>query len=275
MLKRLLVGVAGSEVAPAKIAYAIDLARRFQANITGLAIVDTPRLAHLGPVPLGGSAAAQALSESRRQRSTEASAGALQMLVDRCRSAAVPCAVQQVEGDAIEALAAAWRSHDLTLLALEGWFDHDVMAEPERAIDRVLAAGLNPLVAAPYGERPIRRAGALYDGTRDAAEALKRFIQLALWPAASIDLICTGHEAARSQDLLREATAYCTAHGFVCRGHAVSTSRPEEIGRLAADLDVDLIVLPGTLRRGLLDRLFGNGIAELVRGNERAVFFAD
>ena len=44
MLKRILVGLAGTNYTPSAIRYAVDIAQRHPATLTGVTIVDVPRL---------------------------------------------------------------------------------------------------------------------------------------------------------------------------------------------------------------------------------------
>ena len=60
MIRRILVGVAGTPATEAKIAYTVELAARHDASISAMSVVDVVRLAKVGPVPLGGAHCAKA-----------------------------------------------------------------------------------------------------------------------------------------------------------------------------------------------------------------------
>ncbi|MHC4428899.1 MAG: universal stress protein, partial [Planctomycetota bacterium] len=65
MIKRILVALSGTPFTASAIRHAIELARRHNAEITGVTDVDLAKLANVGPIPLGAGAAAHDLIEHR------------------------------------------------------------------------------------------------------------------------------------------------------------------------------------------------------------------
>ena len=54
MIKRILVGLGGTEFTTVAIRRAVELAQIHQAQLTGVTVIDVERLKRVGPVPLGG-----------------------------------------------------------------------------------------------------------------------------------------------------------------------------------------------------------------------------
>jgi nucleotide-binding universal stress UspA family protein len=71
MLKRILVGLGGTDYATTAINQAIALAVAHKAEVTGVSVLDEARLASVGPVPLGGGHYAHELAEHRLTKAQE------------------------------------------------------------------------------------------------------------------------------------------------------------------------------------------------------------
>jgi nucleotide-binding universal stress UspA family protein len=70
MIKRILVGLGGTEYATTATNHAVALALAHNAELTGVSVLDEVRLTATGPVPLGGSHYAHQLAEYRLIRQT-------------------------------------------------------------------------------------------------------------------------------------------------------------------------------------------------------------
>ena len=199
MIKRILVGVAGTPATEAKIACTVELAARHGAEINALSVVDIDRLAQVGPVPLGGAHYAQQMRDDRVARIKQTADSALDRFADACRAAGVPSHIIRSEANPFDALADAWRYHDLCVLGLHGWFHCGVVAEPEDALLRLVDRGVRPILAMTEQYRPIGVAMVAYDGSPEAAKAMKRFIQMNLWPGCSVHVVRFGETRRRRE----------------------------------------------------------------------------
>ncbi|MCH8343903.1 MAG: universal stress protein [Planctomycetes bacterium] len=59
MIKRILVALSGTPFTATATKYALDLAKLLKAEVTGVTDVDIAQLMKVGPVPVGGGAAAR------------------------------------------------------------------------------------------------------------------------------------------------------------------------------------------------------------------------
>ena len=64
-MKRILVGLGGTEYTVTAISQAVALAVANDAEVTGVTILDKERLSHVGPVPIGGGHHAHELVDDR------------------------------------------------------------------------------------------------------------------------------------------------------------------------------------------------------------------
>jgi nucleotide-binding universal stress UspA family protein len=105
MIKRILLGVAGTPATAAKAHYAVEPAKRFGASVSPVSVVDSTRLARIGPAPAGALHLAAQMVDSRVRLSREQSEAALAGFEERCQAGGVACEMIRREGDPFDVLA--------------------------------------------------------------------------------------------------------------------------------------------------------------------------
>jgi nucleotide-binding universal stress UspA family protein len=277
MIKRILVGVAGTPALPSKIECAIDLAQRHDAEIGVLSVVDVDRLAKVGPVPLGAGHYAWRLREKRIERSHSLDENAIARFEEACKAANVPLHVIRSEKDPLKALTQLTRYYDLCVLGARGWFDYQVMPEPRNALLSVVAGGVRPILAITEGMDPVRRAVIGYNGSIESARTMKHFIQLALWPEMELHIVCVGSPKTgeRREDLIDAAAACARAHGFDpilahCEGDPAKALHEYAVG-----VNAGIIAIGSSCRRVLLNRRFGKNVRTLLETSDLPLFLCN
>jgi len=276
MVKSILVGVAGTPALPAKIAAALELAQRHDAAIDVISIVDIARLSQVGPVPIGAGPYAQRIRARRIAASHELDEGAIAAFEAAGAEAGAPVRAIRAEGAPLDVLTAHWRYHDLCILGARGWFDHKVMDDPEGALLSVVTAGVQPILAVTERAQPIRRALIAYNGSPESAKAMKRFLQMGLWPDVEARILCVGapKSGETAHALLADAARYCRLYGVEPSMAEADGSPTDAILAEAERMNADLIVLGAGYRRALISARFGGNALRLVRQSPIPLFFA-
>ncbi len=276
MVKRLLVGIAGTPSLPAKIECAIDIAKRHRAEISLVSVVDVDRLSRVGPVPLGAGAYAQNMRDSRIAKSHALDENAIGKFEEACRQADVPVRTIRREDQPLDVLAAVWRYHDLCLLGARGWFDYGVMPEPEDGLLNLIAKGVRPILTVSETPRTVRRVMIAFNGSLQSAKAMKRFIQMALWPDVKIHIVCVGEpETGESAaGLLEEAAAYCKMYGHDPSTEQADGDVQDALLGMAESAGADLIVLGSSYRKLLMRQRFGRNALGLIQRSDVPLFMS-
>ena len=102
MVKRILVALSGTPFTHVAVRSAVELAQRHGASVTGVTVVDVERLSAVGPVPIGGAAAAHSLAEHRVAVTQEKVEAEIAGFEKACREASVEYVVDRERGDAFE-----------------------------------------------------------------------------------------------------------------------------------------------------------------------------
>jgi nucleotide-binding universal stress UspA family protein len=274
MIKRILVGLGGTNYTPSAIRYAVDIAQRHQATVTGVTFVDVARLESVGPIPVGGVYWAQLLREHRIKVAHEHVMGAAEEFVQACESAGVGYQVQQEKGNPFDLLISEARYHDLMIFGLKSLFEHDIVSDPHDALIRLVSAGVRPILAVAPEYREVRRVLIAYSGSMESAKTLRRFVQLRLWPDVELGIVTFQHDAASSEaeKLVRDAAAYCRAHGYSPEEDFADGSAKSKLIPYATQWNADLVAIGNSARSLLLRRMFGDTAIHLIQTSDRPLF---
>jgi len=272
VIKRILVGLSGTPFTPVAIRRAVMLAQSQGAAITGVTIADPDRIRNADLVIPGASGGTDSL-RPRKRVSGEQIEQAIAELEAACRAADVKCRLQRETGDAFSAMIDLARYHDIIVFGLRSVFEHDLLCpDPEALLLRLVMAGVRPMIAVSNEFRPISRVLVAYNGSMDSAKAMKRFVQLRLWPEARLKIMTFNPSDNEATRLATDAAEYCQAHGF----HVDWQTNPGDPSVLllasAALWQADMIVMGNSARSVFLRRALGDTALEAIRRAEIPLF---
>lgn len=84
-IKRILFGLSGTPATAARIRCSLEIARRFEASLSLISVVNTDRLSRVGPCPLGMAHFAHKMPEDRIRQSRETAEAAAAEIETRLR----------------------------------------------------------------------------------------------------------------------------------------------------------------------------------------------
>ncbi len=277
MIKRILVGVAGTPDLPSKLKCVTQLAQHHGAEVGVLSVVDIDRLTNVGGVPMGGGHYAWRMREKRIERSHRLDEDAIAQFEDACKKANVPVNVIRREKDPLEALSELTRYYDLCVLGARGWFDYKVMPEPRDALLNVIAGGVRPLLTITGEMKSIRSAVVGYNGSIESARTMKSFIKLALWPDMEIHIVCVGKPKTKEkpEEILDAAGAWAKTHGFEVKLAHCEGTPSKALHDYAMDVNAGVIAIGSSCRRVLVKRRFGKNVRTLLETSDLPLFLSN
>ncbi|QDU29273.1 Universal stress protein family protein [Anatilimnocola aggregata] len=274
MLKRILVGLGGTEYTVSAINQAVALAMAHDAEVTGVSIIDEGRLTYSGPVPIGGGHYAHELANDRLEKAKERGEWAEHEFTEACRAAGVRHQVLHEVGEPFTLLIDQARYHDLMIFGLRSLFEFDLVPDPHNALVRLVQAGVRPLLAVSKGFYPVKKVLIAYSGSMESAKAMKRFVQMRLWPEAKLRIVTFEHAAEKAEQLVRDAAEYCRAHGFEPEEAFVPDSARAHLLPYAEEWGADLTVVGNSAKNLLLRRIFGETALHAIQNASRPLFLA-
>ena len=276
MLKKVLLGIGGTPFTDVAIRRAVELCQIHDAQLTAVTVVDQRRLKDVGPVPVGGSAAAVQLRAHRIEATRERVEEAVEKLKAACEESKVQVAIHREEGQPFQLMVDYARYHDVSIFGLRSMFEYDVLGSsdvaPADVLSRLVIGGVRPIIAVSERFRPIRRVLIAYSGSVRSAETMKQFIRLGPWPDVTLRILACGGDEANAERWLSDAVAYCRQHGHTPeRAYREGPPGPEILSA-AASWDADLIVL-GMSRGNILSRaVFGSTALHVLRNADRPLY---
>jgi nucleotide-binding universal stress UspA family protein len=274
MLKRILVGLGGTEYTVSAINQAVALAMTHDAEVTGVSIIDESRLTYSGPVPIGGGHYAHELANDRLEKAKEQSEWAEHEFTEACRAAGVRHQVLREVGEPFTLLIDQARYHDLMIFGLRSLFEFDLVPDPHNVLVRLVQAGVRPLIAVSKGFYPVKKVLIAYSGSMESAKAMKRFVQMRMWPEAKLRIVTFEHASDHAEKLVRDAADYCRAHGFEPEEDFVHDTARTHLLPYAEEWGADLTVVGNSAKNLLLRRIFGETALHAIQNANRPLFLA-
>lgn len=273
MIKRILVGLAGTTFTPVAIRRAVLLAQAHAAELTGVTVLDARRVVQaVGSAVLPWS---DSFAE-RGRRMTITRARIAQSIADfeaACRAANVPYQVVEETGDAFTRLVDLSRYHDLMIFGLRSIYEYDYQVpDPEELLLRLIGAGVRPMLAESDKFQSIGRVMVAYNGSMESAKAMRQFVQMRLWPDAELKIVTFHPSDDEAYELMHAAEEYCAAHGHrVC--HQSNPGDPKLLLLAAATLwQADLLVMGNSARSVLTRKLLGETVKSTLRYTQIPLF---
>jgi nucleotide-binding universal stress UspA family protein len=274
MVKRILVGLGGTPFTTVAVQRAVELAQIHDAYLTGVTVVELSRLRRVGPVPPGAGAYAKRVADHRlevtRQRVDEAVAAFQQS----CQDAGLRCSVEMETGDPFALMISHSRHHDVTVFGLRSLFDYGITPEPKNALIQLLSQGVRPIVAVSTQYRTVRKALVAYSGSMESAKAMRRFVQMRLWPDVRLEVVHFSTDTTEGKALLDAAADYCRAHGFETETWLADGDPEEGILERARQTEADIIVMGNSARSLMFRRILGDATLTTIQNADRPLFLA-
>ncbi len=226
MIRRVLVAMDGSAHGAAATALAIEWARRFDAELIGLGILDKPSITSPEPVSFGGMAFKRQRDEARL---ADAHRQVVHLLADfrqRCDTAQVRCSVVEDIGAPHEQIVAEAYACDLVLLGRETHFQFETQDHPDSTLGKVFRESPRPVVVVPRDPAPGEGVLVAYGSGREVARTLQTFTLLGLADDEPVCLLAVDHDLARAEARLHPAGQFLTAHGLRVALQPVASKAP-------------------------------------------------
>jgi nucleotide-binding universal stress UspA family protein len=274
MIKRILLGLGGTPYTTVAIKRAAELAKRFDAEITGVTIVDVKGLRNIGLVPKGVLHTAERIAAQRVRVTKKMIRKAIGEFESVCAAEGIKYHVKREEREApFDLMVSLARYHDLMIFGLRSIFDYDIsFDEPKDTLARLISSGVRPIIVVSDTIRPIQKVLIAYSGSMESAKTMKRFIQLRLWDDFKVKIVTFQSSEDKAQQLLSDASEYCMAHGYHVEAEWNPGSPKDLLLPMAAQWQADIIVLGNSARNLMVKRLIGETALNIIRNADRPLF---
>jgi nucleotide-binding universal stress UspA family protein len=228
MLRSILIGLDGSAHSRTALSLGIDWARRSDALLVGLGIIDEPTIRGAETLLVGGQTFAdpilyrERMADARRQVEQFLEQFALQ-----CAEAGVAAKVLEDVGMPAEEIVLEAQRYDLVLLGQQTRFHFETHEDCNDTLCKVLKSSPRPVVVVPAVRHEGGPVLVAYDGSLQAAEALSDFqatglAGLGLSPVQIVSIASDHSVAARNAE---RAVDYLRFHEIRAESCPIVTGR--------------------------------------------------
>jgi nucleotide-binding universal stress UspA family protein len=266
MLRTILVALDGSE--PSRVAQeiAIGFARRFKADITGLAVLDRGYITAPTAVGIGG----MAFKHHRDQVKLEQAHRFLERLEQHfqasCEDLGIKWQVIEEEGAPFDLICGEAHRHDLLVIGRDTDFHLEEEPAVADVVFRLLVENPRPVIVCPDHTVPDGPIIAASDGGPQSSRALHMLALLGLGRDRVIHVLATAdvHDAARHY--AERPAELLARHGLQVEVHAVeSTTEPHDvICEHAERLGAGMVAIGASSRGRLRDFFLGSTARRLL-----------
>jgi nucleotide-binding universal stress UspA family protein len=261
LLKNILVCLEGSPSTTAAVRLAIDVARRLEARLVGLAIVDEPDIRAGTPTSIGGSAFKHERDDALVAEAHKHAADAIALFERRAREAEVPARSLEIVGRPVDAILEEMSTRDFTVIGRDANFKFE--QEDTQTRDAILHRATTPVLLVPETASPTLGGTVLvaYDGSGAAKRALASFAASGLAIGREVHVVTIDDNGAIAWEMANRAVETLKAADIPAKGHNIVSllSNQEALTRLAREIDAGLIVM-GAFTRSRLRELFSGSV---------------
>ncbi len=277
MIRRILLPLDADDDTNVAIHYAVDIARRHDAEITGMAVVDTQGIEGSST---GGGIGSFYYAEKLRDRLTTETRETAQQLIrsfsEAMETAGIRSRNEVEEGVPFERIVEEAKYADLLIVGRNPHFFYGHPNERTETLARVVKESGCPVLTVLDPVKPVERVLVAYDGSDAAARTVRQFAQLKPFGDSVAVHVLTVAKNARdegdAQIHLANLRSFLEAHDLPTTT-TFATGIPFEQIRAHADSTGADAILAGAHAVSKLKRFaFGSTTASLIENESRPLF---
>lgn len=269
MIKTILVALDPDTDTPVATRHAGEIAKRYDADVTGLAVVD---MGSIEAGSRGGGIGSMYLMDDLRKNLTEEARDKARTLIaefeDAMQGMEVRYDAHVVEGVPFERIVEDAKYHDLLVMGQEPHFFYSHPEQKTKTLERAVRESVAPVFVVRDAYQPVQRVLVAYDGSDPAARTLQRYVHLRPFGQDPTLEVIHIHEHGKKDDadlMLKLVKDYLKKHGFDARATNLSGDDPAEvIAAYAGKMSADALVLGGHSVSKIRQMAFGSTTASLL-----------
>ncbi|MBO6574585.1 MAG: universal stress protein [Rhodothermales bacterium] len=269
MIKKILVALDPDSDTPTATRYAVEIAKRDQASITGLAVVDMGSIASSSR---GGGVGSMYYADKLRGRLTAEARDRAHELIREFSSVVSKAGVEHTEllqeGVPFRRIVEDMKYHDLLVVGNDPHFFYSHPKEATETLARVVRKTVGPTLIVSEQYRKVKNVLIAYDGSNAAARAMRTFVRSKPFGSdIAIRLICIWEKKqAEAELMLQLASEFIRAHGLNPEVAALKSDDVEgTISAQISQFDADVVVAGAHSKSRIRSVAFGSTTSFLVK----------
>ncbi len=278
MIKRILVALDPDLDTPVATRYAIEIARRYEAEITALAVVD---MGSIKASSRGAGIGGMYFAEKARARITdETRARARELLTafeGQMEGSGVAYGELIEEGVPFERIVEDMKYHDLLIVGKEPHFFYGHPEEKTETLVHLVRDIVAPTLVVGKVHRPVNRVLIGYDGSKEVSRALRQFVHLLPFGReVQVEILTVSKEPRADAELrVHLAQHYLNTHGIKAGTMVIESDDSDaEILKRSESFGADMVIIGGksAVKSGLFR--FGSSVTRVLDEFPGLIFLA-
>ena len=273
-IQRILVPLDPSEYTAAATHRACEIAKAHGAQVTGLAVLDTPGIR--SKVAPADTILWTLVNDQVMDQTAEARAKLKEMtenFAETCCSLGVEHTESELEGVPAELILDVSALYDLVVMGLRTYYHFETQKGPGKSLSEVLDHTATPILAVPtlLPAKPIERVLIAYDGSLPASRALRDFTAFAEPYSFEITLMTAHKDDKHAEEVLQRGSTYLRSHSLndFSALRLKSASIPDHTLK-----NTDMVVAGIHAKRRFRDLVVGSFTKDLIDRGDIAMFLS-
>jgi nucleotide-binding universal stress UspA family protein len=280
MIKRILLPIDPSPYSECAANFAISLAKIYNAEVTGLVILDLPGIeSKIGPLPPGVGFFAKELENSKIDAAKVHVKNLLSKYKRIFEDAGVVFKESNAQGSPSQMIVEFSKYYDIVVLGLRNQYKFETTSELENTIDDVMDYSVTPIIAVPdsmskfcASDKKTFKVIIAYNGSIASTRAMQRFAQMEFPKEIEATVYISNEDIEKAEDLFLNASEFLKAHGIEKIHKWITKENKIDYFDNQHLEETDIIVLGSHSSMGIFDFLVGSLARHLINENKTMLF---
>jgi len=274
MIRSILLALDESQASKTAQKFAISMAKKLNAHIAGIGVLDEPWITAPEAVPLGAAAFKVELDtqllDDAKHRIHALEAGFKKAATD----AGCDYHVIDAEGFPVEEIERAIVAHDILVLGRDANFHFFPLRGMAVSVEQLLKDSPRPIILTSAEETSGKSVIFAYDGSLASARAIHMAILLDVHKGKDVHIVTINSEQKIADGKADKIRILCERHGIKSTVHAIESSDKAGgiLERLGQELNAELIVMGAYGHSGLASFFKGSVMKDLVNNGKIPLF---
>lgn len=266
MLRSILVALDETPASSQAQRVAIEMAKRLDAQIAGLAVLDRGHFTAPTPVGIGGMAYKYHRDQVKLEEAKAFLGRVEKDFQQNCETIGITCQVIEAEGVPHRLIQLESGRHDILVIGKDTDFHFDVDPVTADTVQRLLRENSRPILVCPEQTASDGPVLATYDGSIRSSRALHMLMLLGFTRQRPVHVLSIADDRRTAEERARYPTELFARHGYDAKPHGIgSNADPTDIVLAEAEaLGATLIAMGASGHRPLHDFFLGSTTQRLL-----------
>lgn len=283
MIKRIVVALDPDSDTPVATRFAIRLAQRFDASLTGLAVVDISNIhSVIGVGGHGAEISGRQIWAEMAEDTREVAEKLLKNFKNSVEKANVRYRDIKKHGASYEVIIEEMKYHDILVIGRDSHFFYNQPEKDTKTLAKVVKGGEAPTLVVTDEYRDVERIMVAFDGSGPAVRTLKGFVHLLPYGKdIEIELVHVAEGSSieqmdKASSILKQAENYLKEHNFsyITKVVLESGNPGERILARQIEKDPDLLLLGAHSVSAFRRETFGSTTHHMITHTKGALFLS-